>query len=177
MAGTAGEVMAFLSAEVVAGQGSDLGRYHPFFGRFFFASPSSGTLVSIPVAMQQSYGGSGQTTSGSAASIQGAPQGAGSGPAGAPGIAHAKSLPANGKPSFIKPPVPVALALGDFSMTLQGGKWSGGPMSGGSSEDDVAEIRRLRSEVDDLRAQLRAADEEKALVDFKNKLLVEMVRR
>jgi hypothetical protein len=60
-------------------------------------------------------------------------------------------------------------------MTMEGGAWSGGPAGGDSSAADLASIRRLQAELAEARERLRVADEERALLDVKNRLLVEMV--
>jgi hypothetical protein len=127
--------------------------------------------------MQSSYSGQ-QTSYGAAASLQGGrssgdivvSQEGGHGRAGAgPGGPDAKAKPE-------KPPLPaIKLDLGDLHLSMENGVWRGGPTGAGSTEEDVAEIRRLRSEVEGLREKLRVADEERALVDFKNNLLIEMV--
>ena len=76
-----------------------------------------------------------------------------------------------------KPPLPpVKLDLGGgLQLSMRDGVWRGGGGGAGSSEDDLAEIARLRGEVEALKDRLRVVSDERNLVDFKNKLLVEMV--
>ena len=126
--------------------------------------------------MQTSYGAGVQASSGAtAAQAQPGYQPYGTAQ-GAPPVVVTK----DGKPIVEREPLPaIKLDLGDLRLTMtQDGVWKGGPSSGGgSSEEDAAEIRRLRGELDALRDKLRSADDERALLDFKNKLLVEMVRK